>query len=184
MFETKIRYIIDKCLASDSKDPVEIFDGIAPDELISMHGPEHHILDGAALLTAFYNAGGNIDLEKSLEELAVRGRQMPGATCGKWGVCGAINSTGAALSIIDGTGPLTDDDSWGSHMKFTSAALGKLAETGGPRCCKRGAFIALKEAADYIEDNYGVTLEPAEIKCTYSSKNAQCIHERCPFFGK
>ena len=33
---------------------------------------------------------------------------MPGAMCGFWGVCGAITSVGAALAIIDGTGPLSD----------------------------------------------------------------------------
>lgn len=182
MFDEKIKYIVNECLASDSKNPIEIFNRIAEGEHINMHGPEHHILDGASLLTAFYNAGGNIDLEKSLNEMAARGKQMPGATCGKWGVCGAVNSIGAALSIIDGTGPLTTDSSWGDHMKFTSHMLGKLAETGGPRCCKRGAFIVLTEAVDYIKANYGMTLEHDKIKCTYSSKNAQCIHERCPFF--
>lgn len=29
-----------------------------------MHGPEHHIMVGAALLTAYKNAGGDIDLGK------------------------------------------------------------------------------------------------------------------------
>ena len=66
---------------------------------------------------------------------------MPGATCGMWGVCGAVSSMGAALSIIDGTGPLSSDDSWGKHMEFTSKALGSLAKVGGPRCCKRDAFL-------------------------------------------
>lgn len=29
-----------------------------------------------------------------LEELTKRGLQMPGATCGMWGVCGAVSSLG------------------------------------------------------------------------------------------
>ena len=28
-----------------------------------MHGPEHHAMVGSALLTAFKNAGGDVDLE-------------------------------------------------------------------------------------------------------------------------
>ncbi len=55
------------------------------------------------MLTAYYNAGGKIELETSLNELMRRGLQMPGATCGMWGVCGAVSSMGAALAIIDGT---------------------------------------------------------------------------------
>ena len=40
------------------------------------------------------------------------------AMCGLWGVCGAVASIGAALAIIDGTGPLSDDGTWGEHMAF------------------------------------------------------------------
>ena len=46
-------------------------------------------------MTAFYNAGGKIELQTSLNELVKRGLQMPGATCGMWGVCGAVSSLGA-----------------------------------------------------------------------------------------
>ena len=69
-------------------------------------------------MTAFYNAGGRIELAAALNELMKRGLQMPGATCGLWGVCGAVSSLGAALSIIDETGPLSADSSWGKHMEF------------------------------------------------------------------
>lgn len=34
-------------------------------------------------------------LQAGLEELMRRGLQMPGATCGMWGVCGAVSSMGA-----------------------------------------------------------------------------------------
>lgn len=182
--EDRCKRIVARCLQETSKNPVEIFNKIAEEEFIRIHGPEHHILDGAVLLTTFFNAGGKIDLAKSLEELVCRGLQMPGATCGQWGVCGAVSSMGAALSIIDGTGPLSADETWGAHMKFTSKALGALAEVGGPRCCKRDAFLAFSEAIDFINENYDVTLEKSDIKCGYSGKNQQCIGTRCPFYKK
>ena len=176
--------IVSECLQINSKNPFDIFHEIAQKDFVRMHGPEHHVLDGAALLTAFYHAGGKIDLPKSLEELMQRGMQMPGATCGQWGVCGAVTSIGAALSVIDGTGPLSADASWGNHMHFTSSALSRLADVGGPRCCKRDAFLALGEAVEYINTNYDVCLEKSEIKCTYSMQNEQCIRQRCPFYKK
>lgn len=184
LFEERCKFIVNACLQETAKNPIEIFKRIANQDFIRIHGPEHHILDGAVLLTAFYNGGGNIDLSKSLEELVKRGVEMPGATCGLWGVCGAVNSVGAALSIIDGTGPLSSDDTWGKHMKFTSKALGKMAEVGGPRCCKRDAFLTLMEAIDFINENYDVCLEKSDIKCIYSEKNMQCIKTRCPFYKK
>lgn len=136
-----------------------------------MHGPEHNVLDGAALLTAFYNAGGQIDLQTSLDELMKRGLQMPGATCGMWGVCGAVSSMGAALSIIDGTGPLSLDASWGKHMEFTSKALHSLAQVGGPRCCKRAAFLSFQKSIQYVNENYKVKLEESNIECRFSVRN-------------
>ena len=176
--------IIEACLKECSKNPVDIFYNIAQMDFVRIHGPEHHILDGAAILTAFNNAGGEIDLQNSLHELMKRGLQMPGATCGMWGVCGAVTSMGAALSIIDGTGPLSSDDSWGKHMEFTSKALYSLSQVGGPRCCKRDAFISFQKAIEFVNENYNVRLESSKVECCFSEKNEQCIKERCPFYKK
>ncbi len=181
--ETKARKIIELCLQEKSKNPIDIFNKIAQMDFIRIHGPEHHVLDGAALLTAFYNSGGKLDLPASLRELMQRGLQMPGATCGMWGVCGAVSSMGAALSIIDGTGPLSTDASWGKHMEFTSKALCSLSQVGGPRCCKRDAYLSFQKAIEYINENYDVELEYRTVACSFSAKNEQCIKERCPFYN-
>ena len=180
--EDRERKIIEACLQEKSKNPVDIFFNIAHMDFVRIHGPEHHVLDGAALLTAYYNAGGKIELQTSLNELMKRGLQMPGATCGMWGVCGAVSSMGAALSIIDGTGPLSTDSTWGKHMEFTSKALCSLSQVGGPRCCKRDAFLSFQKSIEYINENYDVKLVKSSIECCFSEKNEQCIKERCPFY--
>ena len=180
----KSQKIIEACLNEKGTDPIDIFNRIAAMDFIAMHGPEHHILDGAALLTAYHNAGGKIDLAAALSEIANRGSRMPGATCGHWGVCGAVTSMGAALSIIDGTGPVSTDASWGKHMEFTSVALAGLAKTGGPRCCKRDAYISFETAVRHINENYDVELKISDVRCGFSEKNAQCIKDRCPYFPR
>ena len=103
--EEKAKRIIEEIQQEKGRSPVRIFKNMARKDYISIHGPEHHILDGACILTAFYNAGGRIQLEESLNKIAHEGLRMPGAMCGLWGICGAIASVGAALAIIDGTGP-------------------------------------------------------------------------------
>lgn len=163
--------------------PARIFRNIAQKDYMSIHGPEHHILDGASLLVAYKNAGGALELDTALERLKAEGLRMPGAMCGLWGVCGAITSIGAALAIIDGTGPLSEDGTWGDHMKFTSAAIAELGKINGPRCCKRDAMLAFRQAIAYVNATYPVTLELEEPKCVYASQNAQCIGERCPYHG-
>ena len=181
--EEKAGKIIQDIKTEKGSNPITIFKHIASKEYISIHGPEHHILDGASLLVAFKNAGGDIDLEAALSKLMAEGLRMPGAMCGLWGICGAITSMGAALSIIDGTGPLSTDGTWGNHMEFTANAACELGKVNGPRCCKRDAMIAFKNAIDYVNEHYGVTLEYEKMICEYSKQNAQCIKERCPFYG-
>lgn len=118
----------------------------------------------------------------SLDKLMTEGLRMPGAMCGLWGVCGAVTSVGAALAIIDETGPLSADGTWGEHMKYTAKAVGELGEVNGPRCCKRDARLAFKNALIYIKEHYGVELEQDNSKCEFSGLNAQCIKERCPYY--
>ena len=136
-------------LGCDDKDPVKIARLVMDEEYVNMHGPEHHFLDGAAFLMAYRNAGGAIDAEASLDELAKRTMKMPGAMCGYWGVCGSVAAVGAALSVIHGTGPLTTNGYYADNMKYTSAVISKMAELGGARCCKRNAFLSLSTGARF-----------------------------------
>ena len=181
--EEKANRIIEDIRNEKGVNPIKMFKSMAKKAYISIHGPEHHILDGACLLMAYHNAGGKIDIDYALEKLLKEGLRMPGAMCGLWGICGAITSIGAALSIIDGTGPLSEDGTWGEHMAFTSSAIGELGKINGPRCCKRDAMIAFKHGIEYVRQHYGVQIEYEKQHCEFSSQNQQCIKERCPFFG-
>lgn len=176
--------IIKACKQHKSTDPTEIFVSVAGQESVRMHGPEHHVLDGACILTACRNAGLDFDLEDALARLQTEGLKMPGAACGYWGVCGAVTSIGAALAILDHTGPLSTDGSWGRHMEFTSAAIARMGRVNGPRCCKRDGFIAMEAAVAYINANYPITLTAAPIRCCFSPRNEQCLHQRCPYYGE
>ena len=179
--EERTRKIISACLRATSCDPLEIFDEIARQSFVRIHGPEHHVLDGACLLTAFSNAGGHIDLAAALDRLMTEGLRMPGAMCGLWGVCGAVTSIGAAMAIIEKTGPLSSDDSWGSHMEYTSSALEGLSRIGGPRCCKRDGYTALISAIDYVNKRYDVQLTFHPVVCAFSPQNEQCLGTKCPY---
>ncbi len=180
--QEKGEMIIRDIRSEKGTDPVKIFRTMVEKDYIGMHGPEHHVLDGAALLVAYHNAGGSLDLDSALASLMKEGLRMPGAMCGLWGICGAITSVGAALSIIDGTGPLSTDGTWGNHMAFTASAIGELGQINGPRCCKRDAMIAFKHGIEYVNSHYGVTLDDSRPKCIFTDINAQCIKERCPFY--
>ena len=172
--------IIGMCLNSTSKDPFEIMQQMMDQEFCYMHGPEHHVMVGAALLTAYKNAGGKADLQTAIFEMYNRGKQVPGGICGLWGSCGAGVSAGIFISIITEASPLTVE-SWGQANMMTSRALHNIGIIGGPRCCKRNSHIAINTAVKFVKENFGIEMENAKAVCHYFKNNNQCIGKRCPF---
>ena len=172
--------IIGICLNTYSKDPVEIIRMMMAAPFCHMHGPEHHVMVGSALLTAYKNAGGDINLEDALMEMQSRGKSVPGGACGFWGACGAGISTGMFVSIITKASPLTQE-SWGLSNLMTSKALGEIGRIGGPRCCKRDSYLAIISAIDFVKEHFGIEMEKNKAVCIHSDMNNQCIGSRCPF---
>ncbi len=177
---TGMDQIIGLCTKEKSKDPIEILEKMMDMSFCHMHGPEHHVMVGAALLTAYKNAGGRIDLEPSLTEMMNRGKSVPGGACGFWGACGAGISTGMFVSIISGSTPLAEEPFALSH-RMTAKSLGAIGEIGGPRCCKRDSYLSVLSAIDYVKEQFNVEMEKHEVICSRSSMNNQCIGKRCPF---
>lgn len=168
------------CLSENSKNPVEILNKMMSLPFCHMHGPEHHIMVGSALLTAYKNAGGDIDLPKALAEMKKRGGSVPGGACGFWGACGAGISSGMFVSVISGSTPLTVGP-FGLSNRMTAKSLDAIGTVGGPRCCKRDSYLSVLSAIDFVKEHFGVEMEKPEIICGFSSRNNQCIGKRCPF---
>ncbi len=172
--------IVGLCMEETSKDPITIIEKMMALPFCHMHGPEHHVMVGAALLTAYKNAGGSIDLKSALTEMMNRGKSVPGGACGFWGACGAGISSGMFISIVTQSTPLAGEPFALSHQ-MTAKSLGKIGEIGGPRCCKRDSFLSILAAVDFAKSHLGIEMEKGEVICRYSAQNNQCIGKRCPF---
>ncbi len=172
--------IIGLCLAEMSKNPIEIIEKMMAMPFCHMHGPEHHVMVGAALLTAYKNAGGELDLPSALTEMLSRGRSVPGGACGFWGACGAGISSGMFVSILSRSTPLSIEPFALAH-RMTARSLAAIGEIGGPRCCKRDSFLSILCAVDFVKEQFGVEMEKPEVLCTHAAQNNQCIGKRCPF---
>ena len=174
--------ILGLCRSETSRDPLEIIEKMMALPFCHMHGPEHHVMVGAALLTAYRNAGGNIELEPALLEMYRRGKAVPGGACGFWGACGAGISAGQFVAIATGSTPLAVEP-WRLSNQMTAAALSSISAHGGPRCCKRDSYLAILAAVDFAADHLGIRMERRKPVCTRSRQNNQCIGKRCPFIG-
>ena len=172
--------IISICLSSKSNNPIEILEKMMSMPSCHMHGPEHHAMVGSALLTAYKNSGGDINLKSAVFEMQKRGKQVPGGACGFWGACGAGISAGMYISVVLKSTPLAKE-AWGLSNQMTARALDSIGKNGGPRCCKRDSYLAIVEAVNFTKEKLGIQMSLNNIICSRSHLNNQCLKNDCPF---
>lgn len=151
---------------------------------VPMHGPVHHYIVPAALLTVaarrrHLDAG---HLKRHLYLAMERAEKVPPGFCGLWGCCGAAVGCGIFASVWLNAHP-KQERYWDVVNAFTARCLGQVASVGGPRCCKRVTYLALGEAVRQAPAMLGVDLgpEPAPV-CSRSERNAECRKRACPFY--
>ena len=168
-------------LQSTERDPLALLEQVMALPQVHMHGPEHHAMVPCVLLTAFHNCGGGNDLMADLAAALKRGRQVPGGVCGYWGVCGAAAGAGIYLSVLTGSNPV-NTEAWPLPQKLVARCLDVIADVGGPRCCKRTSRLAIREAAAFTAELFGVEMPLSSVSCRYPGENRECIGRACPYF--
>jgi hypothetical protein len=188
-------YVCDKCHSlkgndlieqfvrkTEMRDPLKMALALMRNPHIKMHGPEHHFLVPAVLLTAYYKAAPERrDGEDRIKKARQRAENVLGGFCGFYGDCGAAVGTGIAVSLITGSTPLSRQE-WKLSNLMTAKSLFTIAGHGGPRCCKRNSFLAIVEAADFMKENFGVEIGiDREPVCEFSDLNKECLKDECPY---
>jgi hypothetical protein len=166
--------------SSKSTDPAEIIEQVMAHPSVPMHGPEHHAIVPAAIITAVRNAGYPIP-EGAIEKAIERASKVPGGWCGLYGDCGAGVGIGIAVSVLTNATPLTGKER-GLAIGGTAYGLSKLVD-GQPRCCKRSSRIAAEAAVEYLEEKLDIKLTKSKrAVCTYTVRNQQCAKTECPYY--
>lgn len=176
-------FIIDFCLGSQSEDPLELSRDIMKHPSIKMHGPEHHFIVPAVLLTTYYNKTGETKkLDSSLKTALKRSGDVKGGFCGFHGACGAAIGAGIFASIITNATPVSERGFKLSN-ELTAGALTKIAAHGGPRCCKRDTFLAIKDGMKFLNEKFGLDYEiDTETTCEFYRFNNECKTVDCVFY--
>ena len=180
------------CTTTSISNPIELANILMRNPAINMHGPEHHFLVPAVLLTAFYNLENAKDrggIQVNLEDKAARiqlarkrAEVVPGGFCGYYGACGAGIGSGIFLSVLTGATPLSGME-WALSNRITAECLMEIANHGGPRCCKRDTYLALLTAGAFIKKNFAINFHLAEeIRCGFFELNKECLKTDCPFY--
>ncbi|ADH85384.1 radical SAM protein [Desulfurivibrio alkaliphilus] len=167
------------CSETSEQDMLALLAKIRHSPAIPMHGPEHHALVPGVILATYRNRGGELSREAILTGIA-RGSQIPGGACGFWGNCGAAVGAGIAFSILLDATPLSPKPRR-QAQEISARILSAVASVTGARCCRREAFIVLREAAAISRELLPVSLlAEADFTCDQAVANPQCIRRQCP----
>jgi hypothetical protein len=171
-------------VASTLTDPMKMAITIMKSPSIKMHGPEHHFLVPAVLLSAFCNATGKAEeKETRIKKARQRAEHVLGGFCGFYGNCGAAVGTGIFVSVLTDATPLSKGE-WKQANLMTAHSLFAIAESGGPRCCKRDSFLAISQAQAFAKDQFRVEMGNgvADLTCEFSHMNKECMKTECRFY--
>ena len=170
------------CLDHAETDPIALSGRIMHHPSVKMHGPEHHFLVPAVLLTCYYNLKGDpAQKRRKLESARKRSAHILGGFCGSHGTCGAAMGTGIFFSLILDSSPLKTQE-WKLSNLMTARALTVIANHGGPRCCKRDSYLAILETTKFLESELKITMPATVPECSFSEQNKECLKERCLFY--
>ncbi len=167
------------CIEATETDMLEILARLRKHPSIPVHGPEHHALMPAVIVTAYRNSGGLI--EDDLIATAIRrGNQIIGGSCAFTGICGSATGVGIAFSLLLQANPVKAEQRQ-IVQQITHRVLADIADLKAARCCQRDCWLGLKKAAALSKEYLPITLQAdAIIGCYQRHQNQECIGLECP----
>ena len=169
------------CEASKQTDMMELFRTIREHPSIPKHGPEHHAMVPAIIVTAYRNLGNQIP-KNALKTALSRGSTVIGGSCGFMGMCGAASGVGIGFAILLEASPVTSTSRM-MAQQVTHKVLGEIAKYEAARCCNREVWTALSLASEFSQEFLHVKLPcRTQIKCDQKRFNQYCYGKQCPIF--
>lgn len=174
--------VIATCAGTRLKDPVEIANLLMSHTSFPEYGMEHHLIVAAAMLAALRNNGRAGISKRDVETAVRRMAAVPDRACGEFGGCGACLSVGCLVSILLKATPVSDRERSDS-LRASARALERVAELGGPRCCKQSVYASIEAACGILSAHSDVNLREGQIRCAFARRTSHCKGERCPYHG-
>jgi MoaA/NifB/PqqE/SkfB family radical SAM enzyme/ubiquinone/menaquinone biosynthesis C-methylase UbiE len=190
----KGHYVCNECHSKDAaafiksfakrapfNDMVEMMQKIREHPSMRIHGPEHHSMVPAIMVSVYKNLGGDVR-DEDIETAVERGQTIAGGSCAFMGVCGAVSGVGTGFSILMKANPYKAKERK-ILQNITKEVLAEIAGFEAARCCQRDCFVALKAASKLSSSILDKTL-PVEFNmiCSQYNDNKECIGNQCPLW--
>jgi hypothetical protein len=169
------------CLHSAARNPLELAELLMRHPAFHAYGEEHHSLAAPVILAALRNQGVPAVTDEGIRLSIARLKGIPISVCGTRGDCGAAASAGTVVAILRSATPLSDHERT-EALRATAQTLLRIADRGGPRCCKQSVFEAILCTWERLQEELGLVALPAH-SCSFAGKLKDCKTTRCPYFG-
>lgn len=168
------------CLATSMTDPIALAQLLMKHPAFHAYGDEHHSLAAPVILAALRNRGIPEATAGQVRDALERLRGIPISVCGTRGDCGAAASAGTVVSLLKRASPLSDGER-SAALRATARTLVRIAERGGPRCCKQAVFDTIRTTWDVLRHDFPLDELPPHA-CDFAGKLKDCKTSRCPYF--
>ncbi len=176
-----IRALRTLCATTRETDLITLLELARALPAVAVHGPEHHALVPAVIVTASRNLGGPLGAAQ-LELALQRGATIPGGFCGHAGACGAAFGVGIGFGVVLGSTPL-NAATRSTLLRVTAEVSLELAQHAGARCCQRDCWLALRKAAELSRTLLPLALTAeGPLVCHQQRANRACTGRSCPLF--
>jgi hypothetical protein len=169
------------CCFLQETNPLKAAELILRHTAFPAYGDAHHVLVAPVVLASLRNRGIDGVNEAVIREAMTRLRGIPACVCGTRGDCGAAASAGTVVSLLRKATPLSDAER-SAALHATAEALCRIADHGGPRCCKQSMFDAIYSAWEHVKGLAGVDDLPVHA-CAFAGRLKDCKTTRCPYFA-
>lgn len=171
------------CVSTGETDMAALLQTVRAHPSVPPHGPEHHALVPAIVVTAARNAGLPLT-DAHLDTAISRGRTIAGGACAFMGACGAAIGVGIGFSTILAGNPYQGAVRQ-TVQQLVGRALARVAALEAARCCQRDCWIALQEASASSLELLGAHLPAAApLACAQFAGNRECLGSTCPLWPK
>lgn len=168
-------------LHTASKDPLALAELLMRHPAFHAYGEEHHSLAAPVVLAVLRNRGIAGVTDQEIRTALERLKGIPISVCGTRGDCGAAASAGTVVSILKGACQMSDGER-SAALRATAQTLLRIADHGGPRCCKQSVFDTIRTTWDLIRNDFGLEELPPHA-CAFAGRLKDCKTARCPYFG-
>ena len=172
------------CEASNQTDHMNVALLLMKHPAIPIHGSENHLVAAYSLLTGLRNLDKVWVGKPEFDKANQRVKRASHGICGSWGVCGCAIAAGTVISVVTGATYLSDKER-SLALKVASRTLDRMAQPGGPRCCKMATYVAIEVTVESLSRELAIPIQtPTDPRpCIFSKLNAECLKGRCPYYG-